>query len=161
MSEQWRTIPWNKAYEINTNGFVRRKIRGPKSKKGTYLLPSLNNKDGNAYYSLPGLSSYHRFSRINSPRTPKKVEFIMEEIWPEVKRIKYDLQGVQETRKWVLSNKKKSKTYYHTKKIVQKNRKCRTCGKPSGVNYWCSVCRNLVSEFDCGHPAEGYPLGFL
>ena len=161
MAQQWRTIPWNKAYEINTNGLVRRKIHGPKHKKGTYLLPYINNKDGNAYYSLPGLSSHHRFSRMTSPSTPKKLEFIMEEIWPEVKTRRYDLRWAQETRKWIFSNKKKSETYHHTKKIPQKKRKCRTCGRPSGVNYWCNVCRNLVAEFDCGYPAEGYSIGFL
>ena len=162
MVEHWRTIPWNKNYEINRNGFVRRRTNnGPKNKKGTYLLPFVNNKDCNAYYNLAGLSSYHRFSNITSPRTPKKVEFIMEEVWPELKRTKYDLRWVEETRKWVCANKKKSNTYYQTKKIPQKKRKCRTCGKPSGVNYWCAVCRNLVAEFDCGYPAEGYSLGYL
>ena len=154
---EWQIVSWNRDYEISNDAMIRRRTHGnTRMKKGTYLVPFIG-QNKTAYYSLPGLSNFHRQWNLKDDKTPKQVDHLMEEIWPEVKG-EYDIDWVLEVRKWV-SNNKKAQEKYLTKKITQQKRNCRKCGNPSGVNYWCNSCRAKRSEFESGDPPEGYCVG--
>lgn len=157
---KWKTIPWNQDYEISNEGLIRRRIAGKAHAKiGVYLLPFLRRSSGSAFYSIEGVSSFEKLKKVKL-LTPKRVDFLMEEFWPEIARKKiFDIEWTKNTREWVRNNQPPKGDKYITRKIDQVERACRRCGKPSGVNYWCNDCHEAMAEYDCGHPAEGYTVG--
>ncbi len=158
-AQKWKTIPWNRDYEISSDGMIRRRLKGvARMRNGTYLMP-FSGKNNEGYYSLQGTSEFYIQRKVKSDSSPKMVKYLMEDLWPEIQKRKYGTEWVHSIRTWINNNRKKANKEYLTRKINQDERTCRKCGKPSGVNYWCASCHAEMAEFDSGYPSEGYSVG--